>query len=93
MSEIVARSAGTSSATFPPARYTRIAIVLHWVIAAMIAVNVMLGLMADGLPDAWIRPAIDLHKSFGLTVLGLVLVRILWRLSHPAPPFPSTPSR
>jgi cytochrome b561 len=89
MSEIVVRSAGTSSATFLPARYTRIAIVLHWVIAALIAVNVMLGLMAEGLPDAWIRPAIDLHKSFGLTVLGLVLVRILWRLSHPAPPFPS----
>src|ERR1700676_5162314 len=45
--------------------------------------------MAEGPPAAWIRPAIDLHKSFGLTVLGLVLVRILWRLSHPAPPFPS----
>lgn len=71
-----------------PARYTMTAIVLHWVIAALITVNVVLGLTAGLLPDEWVRPVIDLHKSFGLTVLGLVLVRILWRLSHPAPPLP-----
>jgi cytochrome b561 len=63
--------------------------VLHWLIAALIAVNLLLGLTADALPDAGFRPAIDLHKSFGLTVPGLLLVRILWRLSHPAPPLPS----
>jgi cytochrome b561 len=37
-----------------------------------------------------VRPVIDLHKSVGLAVLGLVLLRILWRLSHPAPPFPAS---
>jgi len=89
MSQIFTRAAGTSSASLPPARYTLTAIVLHWVIAALIVVNLLLGVMADTLPDAWLRPTIDLHKSFGLTVLGLVLVRILWRLSHPAPPLPS----
>jgi cytochrome b561 len=88
MSQIITRSAGTPPVPFLPARYTRTAIVLHWLIAALIAINLLLGLTADALPDAWIRPAIDLHKSFGLTVLGLVLVRILWRLSHPAPPLP-----
>ena len=86
---MVTRAGGTAPAPLLPARYTRTAIVLHWVIAALIAVNVLLGMTADGLPDTWIRPAIDLHKSFGLTVLGLVLVRILRRLSHPAPPLPS----
>jgi cytochrome b561 len=89
MSQILTCSAGIPSAPFLPARYTRTAIVLHWVIAALIGINVLLGLTADALPNAWTRPAIDLHKSFGLTVLGLVLVRILWRLLHPAPPFPS----
>jgi cytochrome b561 len=74
----------------PQARYTRMAIALHWIIAALIAVNVMLGLIVDALPDDLARPAIDLHKSFGLTVLGLVLLRILWRLSHPAPPLPGS---
>ncbi len=76
-----------------PARYTRTAIVLHWIIAALIGVSVVLGLTADALPEDWIRPAIDLHKSFGLTVLGLVLARILWRLSHPAPPLPRAYAR
>lgn len=75
------------------ARYTRTAIGLHWVIAALIAVSVVLGLTADALPENWIRPAIDMHKSFGLTVLGLVLARILWRLSHPAPPLPGAYAR
>lgn len=71
-------------------RYTRVAAVLHWVIAAFIVANVIIALTADSLPDDWIRPAIDLHKSIGLTVLGLVVMRILWRLSHPAPPLPAS---
>jgi cytochrome b561 len=89
VSQIITRSAVPSPLPFLPARYTRTAIVLHWTIAALIAITVLLGLTVDALPDAWIRPAIDLHKSFGLTVLGLVLIRILWRLSHAAPPLPS----
>jgi cytochrome b561 len=71
-------------------RYTRVAAALHWGVAALIAVNVVLGLSADSLPEDWIRPVIDMHKSIGLTVLGLVLMRILWRWSHPAPPLPGS---
>ena len=68
------------------ARYTRTAMVLHWVIAILIICNVALGLSADSLPDDWVRPVIDTHKSIGITVLGLVLLRILWRVSHRPPP-------
>jgi cytochrome b561 len=78
----------TSALPEPDGRYTRVAALLHWIIAALIAVNVTLGLTADSFPDDWVRPSIDLHKSIGLTVLGLVLLRVLWRLSHPAPPLP-----
>ncbi len=74
-------------------RYTRVAAVLHWLVAALIVVNVTLGFPAELFPDSLIRPAIDLHKSIGLTVLGLVLMRILWRLSHPAPPLPDSYGR
>ncbi len=73
-----------------PGRYTRVAATLHWAIAALIAVNVILGFSAGSFPDGWVRPVIDLHKSIGLTVLGLVLVRILWRVSHHPPPLPSS---
>jgi hypothetical protein len=58
-------------------RYTRTAMVLHWIIALLIICNVALGLSADSLPDDWVRPVIDTHKSIGITVLGLVLLRIL----------------
>ena len=69
-------------------RYTRIAIALHWAVALLIAVNVTLALSADHLPDDWVRPAIDLHKSIGITVLGLAIMRLLWRLTHRPPDLP-----
>ena len=69
-------------------RYTKTAMALHWAIALMIVVNVVLGLSAEALPDDWVRPVIDTHKSIGITVLGLAIMRILWRLTHPAPRLP-----
>ena len=71
-------------------RYTRTAIVLHWLIAILILVNVALGWFGEDLPEAWVRPAIDTHKSIGITVLGLALMRLLWRFTHPAPPLPAS---
>jgi cytochrome b561 len=67
-------------------RYTTTALVLHWAIALLLAVNIALALSVDHLPDAAVRPVIDTHKSIGITVLGLVLIRLLWRLSHKPPP-------
>jgi cytochrome b561 len=69
-------------------RYSRIAVVLHWVIAALIVGNVLLAWSVDYLPDAAVRPVIDTHKSIGITVLGLALLRLLWRAGHPPPPLP-----
>jgi cytochrome b561 len=69
-------------------RYTRIAVTLHWLVALLMIVNVALGIAADELPDDWVRPVIDTHKSIGITVLGLVLLRLLWRAGHPPPPLP-----
>jgi cellulose synthase/poly-beta-1,6-N-acetylglucosamine synthase-like glycosyltransferase/cytochrome b561 len=67
-------------------RYTTTALVLHWAIALLLAVNIALALSVDHLPDAAVRPVIDTHKSIGITILGLVLIRLLWRLSHKPPP-------
>ena len=69
-------------------RYTKTAILLHWLIAALMIVNVAVGLIAPHLPEDWIRPGIDTHKSIGLTVLGLAVMRILWRVTHAPPPLP-----
>ena len=71
-----------------PARYTMPAVVLHWLIAVGIMINVTLVWAVDSLPDEAQRPAINLHKSIGLTVLGLAIMRLLWRLTHTPPALP-----
>lgn len=76
-----------------PNRYTRLAVILHWVVAVLIVVNVGLGLVAESLPDSAIRLAIDTHKSIGITLLGLVLLRLFWRIGHPPPPLPGAYAR
>lgn len=70
-------------------KYTRLAIALHWLIAVLIVVNVVLTWVVDSLPEAWGRPVIDTHKSIGITVLGLALMRLLWRFTHRPPAMPA----
>jgi len=66
-------------------RYSAVAVALHWLVAIGIIYNLVAMLVVDD--DARSRAFIDLHKSIGITVLGLVLLRILWRLGH-TPPAP-----
>ena len=72
------------------ARYTGPAILLHWLIALAILLNVVLAWIWPHLADAQVRPAIDTHKSIGITVLGLAIMRLLWRATHRPPPLPAT---
>ena len=69
-------------------RYTRTAMLLHWLVAALIIGNVVLIWTVDLFPDEQVRPVINLHKSLGITVLGLALLRVLWRFSHRPPALP-----
>ncbi len=67
---------------------------LHWLIVLMILGLAIVGLTMGELPKTpkyfWVYTA---HKSMGLTVLGLVLVRIGWRLYAGAPkPVAGTPT-
>lgn len=70
-------------------RYTGPAIILHWLIAIGIFINLKSGLSIEDLPEGEIRSVIDLHKSIGISVLGLVLLRILWRVGHRPPALPA----
>ncbi|RSY86962.1 cytochrome b [Sphingomonas koreensis] len=68
-------------------RYSRGAILLHWLIAALLIFNLAYGFLHDSLPRDWrIMP---IHKAIGITVLVLTLARIGWRLTHPAPSLPA----
>lgn len=83
----------TSPEALSTSRYGHVAVVLHWLIAVLIIVNVALGLSADWLPDDWVRVVVDAHKSTGISVLGLVLLRVLWRIGHPPPSLPAAYAR
>jgi cytochrome b561 len=65
----------------------------HWLIAALILAQGVIGLamVGMGLAPAKLR-VFALHKSIGLTILALALLRIAWRLTErrPADP-PGTP--
>lgn len=70
-------------------RYTSLAITLHWLVAIGIIINVFLALTWEFYPEESIRPAINLHKSIGITVLGLAIMRLLWRFTHTPPALPT----
>ena len=71
--------------------YTRTAKVLHWLIGIGVIAQITLGLWMITIPKS--PPGVraewfNLHKSIGLTLAALILVRLLWRLAHRAPALP-----
>jgi len=68
-------------------RYSWGAIWLHWSIAVLVLANLALGLFHESLLDG-IKWVIPIHKSMGITVLALTLLRLGWRLTHRSPPLP-----
>ena len=78
----------------PRIRYTALAQALHWIIAALIATQFTLAWIADDLPLGMHKLVLlARHKSFGMTVLMLAVLRLVWRLFNPAPPLPAGMSR
>jgi cytochrome b561 len=74
-----------------PDRYTTVAIILHWLIALLILGQIAFGWYLEeiprGTPDRTIF--VNLHKSTGVTLGLLIVVRLYWRLRHPPPGFPA----
>jgi cytochrome b561 len=77
-----------------PPRYSRVAILLHWVAVLLIVAGAGLGLTMTDLPlspeklryYAW-------HKWIGITVFLVAAARLVWRTRMPPPPFPDTMPR
>ena len=70
-------------------RYSAVAIVLHWLIAAAIVFQVIIAWRMGGgrTPEGF--ALVQLHKSIGITVLLLSLARLAWRLTHRPPLLPA----
>ena len=70
-------------------RYTTVAIVIHWLIAAAIIFQIILGWrMGDGPKGPTTYALFQLHKSIGITILLLSLLRLAWRLFNKPPAAP-----
>lgn len=76
------------SQTHPPAAtYGSVAKFLHWLIVVLVAAQFVI---ATAMPDIHrgVVPhtLIKLHMSFGILILLVVIIRLLWRLGHPVAP-------
>jgi cytochrome b561 len=57
-------------------------------IAALMITNVVLAWTFDDISKSAVGAFKATHKSIGITVLGLAILRLLWRLTHNPPPLP-----
>lgn len=75
-------------------RYGGLAILFHWLMAALITALVVLGLYMVALPDAGFETKkitlILVHKEMGVVVLAIALLRLAWRQLNPLPNLETT---
>ncbi|WP_371425800.1 cytochrome b [Tardiphaga sp.] len=71
--------------------YGNTAKILHWSVAVLLLVQFPIGWF---MPDIHAGPpgaAMSLHVSFGILILAVVAVRLIWRITHPVAPESSLP--
>jgi len=72
-------------------KYTRTAMLIHWSMAALVLTLIGLGWYMVELPQGPGRSYyFGLHKSLGLSVFALLVVRIGWRFAHRPPALPAS---
>ena len=68
------------------AQYDPVAKGLHWTIVLLLIVQfISAWIMPEGFGIVDFQTLINVHMSFGAAILVLMIVRLLWRLTHPAP--------
>lgn len=76
-----------------PTAYTRTAIALHWLMAFGLLATLSLGLYMADLPLSPSKLQLyAYHKWAGVSLFGLLLGRLAWRLTHQPPALPSATS-
>jgi cytochrome b561 len=89
-------SAAVQTTQAVASRYDRIAMTLHWVVAFGVIAQIALGLWMIDIPKQPVGVRaywFNLHKSIGMTLAVLIVLRLSWRLTHRPPPLPSTMPR
>ena len=75
-----------TTGTVTAERYSRGAVILHWLIAVLIALNYAAAWVSEDMPKEDKLQVMANHKAIGIIILLLTLVRIGWRLLHSPPP-------
>ncbi len=71
-------------------RYDPVARMFHWLVVAMLVAQYLVALvLASVLPASADGALVEWHFSLGSSVLVVMLARLAWRLTHPAPPPPA----
>src|SRR5690606_20635512 len=71
-------------------RYGVVAQLFHWIIVALIITQFVLANKAEALPLGLAKLAVlAQHKSVGMTIFGLAVLRLAWRWLNPVPASPS----
>lgn len=71
--------------------YGFVAKFLHWIIAFLVLFMLILGFLLDSLSHGLRADFFyDLHKSIGLSVLILMVIRLFWRMMNKVPELPFT---
>jgi len=76
-------------------KYNRVAIALHWLLALALLGQLFLGFWMEGVPKE--PPGVragwfNIHKSIGLILALLIVLRVIWRLMHTPPALPALPA-
>lgn len=72
-----------------PHRFSLLQRLLHWLMAVCIIAMLFIGVGMVSIVTPKYLPLIALHKSLGVTLLVLVLVRLALRLYYGVPPLPA----
>ena len=73
-----------------PRRYTRTAMLLHWVLGLALIGLFGVGLYMADLPFSPLRLKLyNWHKWAGVSLLALSTLRLVWRATHRPPPLPA----
>ena len=81
-------------ASQPTIRFSLPARLLHWIVAALIPIQIYLGHAAEWESDRGESfRLIQQHFQLGVLIFGLMLLRILWRVGYGTPPHPNDEPR
>jgi cytochrome b561 len=73
-------------------KYNKVAIILHWLIALALVAQIAMGFWMGDLPKdaSGIRAQwFNFHKSVGIVLIALIVIRLVWRLMHRPPELPA----